>query len=33
MYVDEAGHGLCYLMKMEECQAKLAAFVQKHNPV
>ena len=32
MYVDEAGHGLCYLMKTEECQAKLAAFVQKHNP-
>lgn len=33
MYVDEAGHGLCYLMKTEECQAKLAAFVQKYNPV
>ncbi len=32
MYVDEAGHGLCYLMKTEECQAKLAAFVEKHNP-
>ncbi len=32
MYVEEAGHGLCYLMETKKCQEKLAAFVQRYNP-
>ena len=32
-YVEEAGHGLCYLYETKACQEALAAFVNHCNPV